>query len=256
MSPLKSYQYAELACYVIDHSGSMNQAGKSHKSKATEVEEAIKSAWKYILGFEGSRRSAIATNLYVAVVSFSTDAEITLAPTSLNSFESAAQIDRLDLFGKGKMENTDFLKGLSKALDTIRMFKEIEEVKDFDEKDQLISIVFMSDGEDNMNNESDILTVTKELTAQGANLPCAFYGKETEKGAQLLQKMAFHKVAAYQKYKFLANPTQDDFKKFLIKHSTTVAGPKEGGSDEKTLVVGAKGVNRMESPPDEDDPFA
>jgi hypothetical protein len=233
----------------------MNQPGKSHKSKATEVEEAIKSAWKYILGFEGSRRSAIATNLYVAVVSFSTDAEITVPPTSLNSFESASEIDRLDLFGKGKMENTDFLKGLSKALDTIRMFKDIEEVKDFDEKDQLISIVFMSDGEDNMNDERDILTVTKELTAQGANLPCAFYGKESEKGAELLQKMAFHKVAAYQKYKFLANPTQDDFKKFLIKHSTTVAGPKEGAGEDKTLVVGDRGVTTIKPPPD-DDPFA
>jgi hypothetical protein len=253
--PLKSYQYAELACYVIDHSGSMSQSGRSHKAKAEEVQEAIKSAWKYILGYEGSRRSAIATNLYVSVVSFSTDAEITLPPTPLSSFESAAEIDRLDLYGKGRMENTDFLKGLSKALDAIRMFKEIEEVKDFDEKDQLISIIFMSDGEDNTNSESDILTVTKELTAQGANLPCAYYGKESEKGAALLQKMAFHKVAAYQKYKFLVNPTQDDFKKFLIKHSTTVAGPKEGIDEEKTRVVGSKDVTSI-TPPSDDDPFA
>lgn len=255
MSPLKSYQYAELACYVIDHSGSMNHTGKSHKPKMVEVEEAIKSAWKFILGFEGSRRSAIATNLYVAVVSFSNEAEITLAPTPLSSFESGSEIDRLDLFGKGKMENTDFLKGLSKALDTIRMFKEIDEVRDFDEKDQLISIIFMSDGEDNMNDENDILEITKQLTAQGANFPCAFYGKENEKGAILLEKMAFHKVAAYQKYKFLANPTQDDFKKFLIKHSTTVAGPKEGDSEDKTVVVGTKEVKSITPPPDDDDPF-
>lgn len=254
MSPLKSYQYAELACYIIDHSGSMKQSGKSHKPKIEEVEQAIKSAWKYILGYEGGRRSAVATNLYVSVVSFSNDAEITLPPTSLNSFETPTQIDQLDLFGKGKMENTDFLKGLSKALDAIRLFKDIDEVKDFDEKDQLISIVFMSDGEDNTNSESDILTVTKELTAQGANLPCAFYGHETEKGATLLQKMAFHKVAAYQKYKFLANPTQEEFKKFLIKHSTTVAGPKEGEPNDKTVVVGASGVNSIS--PSDDDPFS
>ena len=256
MSPLKSYQYAELACYVIDHSGSMNQTGKSHKSKAEEVESAIKAAWKYILGFEGSRRTAIATNLYVAVVSFSTEAEITLPPTALSTFETPAEIDRLNLYGHGRMESTDFLKGLSKALDAIRMFKEIEEVKDFDEKDQLISIIFMSDGEDNINSEAEILTVTKELTAQGANLPCAYYGKENEKGAILLQKMAFHKVAAYQKYKFLANPSQEDFKKFLIKHSTTVAGPKEGIDEGKTRVVGSPDVTSVPPPAEDDDPFS
>ena len=82
------------------------------------------------------------------------------------------------------------------------MVEEKIDVQDFDEKDQLISIVFMSDGEDNINNSKEILTVTKELSAQGANLPCAFYGDVNEKGAALLQKMAFHKVAAYQKFKF------------------------------------------------------